>query len=833
MYGQKCFFCEIRLTPRCRWWYCPILPSETNFPLACRQTLTSFILSISNHLSRKRPADAFLDFLTNSTSIVIVFLSELSTALRVGQGISPEEAIYQYLKDEPDSNLANVLSKQQQERKLGLVADDILENFLDTKALNFPPSKTFLREIFAGVVLESIINTCSKPEWINGWIVYLLQEGESEIINVIEAGVSSMENPTLSMPKSPVQFDEEKRHARRISRAEEAMQEAMLEAKRLSEMIAEEDARKRRKSLSVAENEDAVSTATTEGMATPTSSESDFNRYHERSLGSSIILQQTVEENTAGKATSPKAKAFTDFDQLAPLDAPTGPRTSHSSPPTADSTLTSVLTLHKAAVTIMDDGDANDKSTFRSKPAPEYLLQIEPAISKFAGWMIVRRYQDFETLHEVLRRISVVSGTAEFAEKHSILPTWKGQTKQHLRQNLERYLQSALKYETLAESEAMKKFLEKETGLGKVPRPIKNVFPFQGPAALENMGKGLVNALGQAPKGLAGGGKAVLGGVQGVFGAVGGGLRKPMPGKSGSISSAQRRDSYETRASQENIRVSSSPTEIIKSRPSSSRQSTDLREPSRRGLPTPNNLGQFQEGLHLPPPPAEIADDYVQSQEAPRHIKAPSISRAAPGEPQSAPPSPTNNESSTSGPTTAEQTRSNISSSRADNKALSEEETRASIELIFAIITELYTLSSAWTIRLSLLSAAKTFLLRPQNPQLESIRLLLQDSVIDAHLVSDRGLAAHILKLRENTLPTEEERRGWPREMTEVEREELRVKARKFLVERGMPQALTSVMGSVASGEALGRVFDCLQVERVARGLVFALLLQVLRAMTQ
>ena len=69
--------------------------------------------------------------------------------------------------------------------------------------------------------------------------------------------------------------------------------------------------------------------------------------------------------------------------------------------------------------------------------------------------------------------------------------------------------------------------------------------------------------------------------------------------------------------------------------------------------------------------------------------------------------------------------------------------------------------------------------------------------------------------------------------MTDGDKENLRKKARKLLVERGMPQALTSVMGQAASGEALGRVFDCLQVEEVARGLIFALLLQGIRAVTQ
>lgn len=82
-------------------------------------------------------------------------------------------------------------------------------------------------------------------------------------------------------------------------------------------------------------------------------------------------------------------------------------------------------------------------------------------------------------------------------------------------------------------------------------------------------------------------------------------------------------------------------------------------------------------------------------------------------------------------------------------------------------------------------------------------------------------------------MPTEEELKKWPKPLSEEEKEWKRVKARKLLVEKGMPQALTSVMGAAASGEALGRVFDCLQVPEVARGLIFALILQGVKAVTQ
>ncbi|KAI4240305.1 MAG: hypothetical protein L6R42_011549, partial [Xanthoria sp. 1 TBL-2021] len=56
--------------------------------------------------------------------------------------------------------------------------------------------------------------------------------------------------------------------------------------------------------------------------------------------------------------------------------------------------------------------------------------------------------------------------------------------------------------------------------------------------------------------------------------------------------------------------------------------------------------------------------------------------------------------------------------------------------------------------------------------------------------------------------------------MGEEEKERLRLKARKLLVEKGMPAALTGVMGAAASGEAVGKVFDALQIEEVARGLM-------------
>jgi hypothetical protein len=162
---------------------------------------------------------------------------------------------------------------------------------------------------------------------------------------------------------------------------------------------------------------------------------------------------------------------------------------------------------------------------------------------------------------------------------------------------------------------------------------------------------------------------------------------------------------------------------------------------------------------------------------------------------------------------------------------LSEPETRVAVELLFAVINEMYTLSSAWNIRRTLLTAAKSFLLRPGNPSLLTVQSLIQKSVIDAS-TSDSGIADQLRKVRENMMPTEQELAAWPAELTTDEKEQLRIKARRLLIQSGLPAALMGVMGQAATGEALGRVFDCLQIEEVARGLLFGLILQVVRVVT-
>ncbi|OCL12652.1 hypothetical protein AOQ84DRAFT_352423 [Glonium stellatum] len=899
-----------------KWWYSPILPAEQSFPSVCRQTLTAFILSVSAHISRKRPADTFLDFVTNSSSILIVFFNELSSALAASPANSAPDAIDMYLQMKPDSNLANVLDVKHQEKKLGMVAEDILQSYLEPKTYNCRPAHVFLREILAKVVLEMTIASCSKAEWINGWIVYLLEEGEPELMNAIDAGVEQSAGDQLQSVTAQVKEREEvlkevtneektntANHRRVVSRAQEAMDEAMREAQRLTQLIAEEDAKRQREQQNASSTSvhDDVSESTTQGISTPTSSQSDMAGDHENetAVSTNILGESPLNESselTSAPSQRPQS-AFTSFDQLIPSQPPTALQ--------ANQEKAAALTLYNANLSIFDDSMPGEKGTIRAKPAADYLIQIEPASSQHPGWMIARKFADFETLHEILRRISAISGAAGFTEAHATLPNWKGHTKVSLRGELERYLNDAVRFKPLAESEGLKRFLEKDNGLNRSPNASnKSGFPGIGwptPSAFENMGKGMIDVLTKAPKEVAGGGKALLGGVTGVLGNVGSlGPKKSNPASTTSnvsrsvgaspakharvestvseLPSHIRTESVVSslpskRQSQDSLRgspiVDTQPAPIsqmerrpswnpeveadMKPRPSSSSRSSVYARSSRDHSRAPSaresmDLSPVHGGdqiLMLPPLPSDITDDYdspnsnapplplrrAQQSEDVKPLQRPSrASTTSLSIPPEVSPLPPRRLSMAS--TSPQPLPKPARPSQKTALPLSEQETQVTIELLFAVINELYTMSSAWQIRRTLLNAAKTFLLRPGNPQLDSIRQLLQSTVLDDN-TSDTGIAFHLRKLRANTLPTEEELKAWPKEMSSDEKEKLRQKARRLLVERGMPQALTSVMGQAASGEALGKIFDCLQVEKVARGVIFGLMLQGLRAVTQ
>ncbi|KAL3456319.1 PXA domain-containing protein [Aspergillus heterothallicus] len=737
------------------YWYEPILPSELTFPKSCRRTMTVFINSLSNHLWRKRTADTFLEFLTNSSSMVIVFLNELSTAFEAADpSATAKDAILRYLESNPDSSLASLLERQQQQRKLKMISDDICSLFLEHSAYKCTPLRTFFREILAGVALESTILRMSQPEFINGWITYLYSEGESEIMSAIDAGVEGARTHGITGAKSvtsvPVKDDPPIPVSNKSAQATE---EAILEAKRLSALIATQASRETRSVQNQAREKD--------------------NLAEERLSESGASL----ESRATGGAEQPQKVE----PNLGSVDAP-------------------VFTLHNASVTMDDSMDSGEKTTFRFKPSSSYLIQIETRSGRSTGWMVFRRYADFESVHETLGTISRLN-QLRFEDSHPFVPPWKGQTRQALARDLERYLRDALQLEPLAESVTMRRFLDKDGGLVAEPANVsaKPGFVFPGQNAFETVGKGVLGGGKAVFEGVSGGGKAVLEGVTGVFG-----------GASKKVHNDDKRASPPLSGPKigENLRFSSESTDeqaLSFSIPGSPPLSEAATQSSDTPVRTPESEGD-----------AANESNGRSSSDSVSMVRNPSTFAEKGGNKQ------------------AIGLGSRISADKSGERKtqsspITIDETRMAVELIFAVINEMYSLSSAWNIRRTLLNAAKSYILRPGNPSLETIRHLLQESMIDSH-TSDDAIAGYLTKVRENALPTTEELSAWPPPVSEYEQERQRQAARRILVQKGLPQAITSVMGAVASREALGKIFDSLQIEVVARGFVFSIFLQALRA---
>ena len=122
-----------------------------------------------------------------------------------------------------------------------MVAEDLL-GFLDRSAYDCDPARIFLREIIATIILEGTLQSCSKAEWINGWIVYLLESGETDFSQAIDDAIQDQNafgdvdgnvgNIGLSKGnRNSYEMDRARRkeatHKKQLSKADEEMEKAM------------------------------------------------------------------------------------------------------------------------------------------------------------------------------------------------------------------------------------------------------------------------------------------------------------------------------------------------------------------------------------------------------------------------------------------------------------------------------------------------------------------------------------------------------------------------------------------------------------------------------
>ena len=463
--------------------------------------------------------------------------------------------------------------------------------------------------------------------------------------------------------------------------------------------------------------------------------------------------------------------------------------------------------------------DAGTGKPIRQRSTLSYMITIEPPGGRVPGWVAIKQFTEFESLHDVLRRIANVGGIRSFPTE---LPEWKGKMHQSLADNLENYLKTALSVKQLADSEAMKRFFGKEItdqSLGK-----KKVWP-----PLKGVGDGVRDAMVSS----AGGSQKLLAAAWATTGinkkrsSAPIGLEKPKPEitvkdtkddaptpegdsayqspsfrNSTSVSRSGTVNNFDSDIGLERSSTSSSLngyTFIGEGERSDSASTTSFDTPNRLNSQSPMEATEPESSIPLG---IRASDPLVE----PQLTSAPITKSLSPA-PPTVPERPTK-------PAVSKQSAPELSPNDAQQI----------LDIGFSILSELYALSPrTWMIRKSLLNLLKSLLISNGRTYIETIRTMIQDDLINKCLTSDDWLASQVKAITESVWPTA----PWP----PMDEEAYRIRAKELFMTKMLPETMRGLMGGTATTQALEIVFEALQDQRVAKGILVALMCDVIRAL--
>ncbi|KAF3921914.1 hypothetical protein ABW20_dc0101342 [Dactylellina cionopaga] len=874
-------------------WYMPLIPDDSSFSATCHQHLTQAFVRFARHMNSKRPADVFLMSVFNVSSTMMMFMRELSQALNGTRDI--KSGVRAYLSANPDSILATMLQKGEQDRKLKALATDIVEQFAPRDLKNCEPISLFLRHILRSVILWNMVEKFSDPEFINEWIIYLLEqkentgpstEGVGAVLQAFDrsvAGAAQGNLPKVSTSVTPETRSATQSPTTRKENIRPSPATNVVNGNAITNGTYAVNGVNSANSFSTGSpqkttkpqpfennrNGDTMKAGreSLDGWSRKPNTQREFDSRRSLDVISTSQNQSPVEStpqspaDTSMKRTSSNASSRASTSELSTTSHKTSSESSRSGidpPQTAEQPPKPINpSLHNARVTVVDSGPtSNPPRMLRWKPKNLFMIQLEPLDS--AGRIVMRNYQEFETLHETLLSVARVTGSDKYNMAYSDgLPTWRDRYIDEVVSLLELYLRIALSEEHLAKTDAMYKFFEKDEDKRErqIKEKVENVPPWRTSTSFESVGKNVLGAITKAPQSASEGGKAFFGGIKKAL--------TPSPAQS-----PNERDT---------IRL---PFGFISGNGSRTASRVRLNEmddsDASEQTPTPTNAGQIKEDVKTetatdspsenrgrfsllrrqtaipanpPLPPRRAASvvgartsnlqiingaDEDLSQSTPSLLERESTDEAGEltmtfessdldGLSLPPPPSEIDNFDSFS-ETDAPVYKPHIPPA-VWYEGITEQETQYVIESMFSIINELYSLSTAWMIRRSFLNIAKSVMLRPGNSQLIGMRNMIQSDVLQAN-TKPEVIADYIRQIRKNSLPTAAESEEWEKTRkprTDEEKEELRRKARVLLSE-SLPQGLTAVLGVNQTKEAMYQLFDALQEREIARGLWTAII---------
>ncbi|KAK6536713.1 hypothetical protein TWF281_000933 [Arthrobotrys megalospora] len=865
-------------------WYMPLIPDDSSFPATCHHHLTQTFLRFSKHMNNKRPADVFFWSVINISGTMTTFMQDLSRALNTNREL--RTGVQTYISTNPRSDLADLVHRGAQDKKLRELSSDIIQQFAPRDLKSSEPVALFLKNIVRSVILWNMVERFSDPEFINEWIIHFLEEKEStgpskegvgavlqafdrSVAGAAQGGLPKVTTAIPPEPKSTTQSPTARKenfrpamqqnsangtknvngvngmngtHPTNSPSSERPTRTQPLESVRNGSILngSQDGFFEERKSLEMrptSQNQSPVDSPPRSPIRTTLQRASSSASSHASVSELSMTPHKTSSESSRSgiypSQTVDQAKAV---EQTKPSPG---------------------VGLLNARVTVIDTGPTPDPSrTLRSKPKNQFMIQLEPLAS--AGRIVMRTYQDFEALHATISSVARISGCEKYmmAFSEEGLPTWRNRSIDEVIAMLEFYLRMALSEEPLVKTEALYKFFEKDEDKRereKQTKPETPNTPWRGSTSFENVGKNILGTITKAPQSASEGGKAFFGGIKKA-------LTSQTPAQSPS-------DRTENR----------SPFGFISNNASRAASRARLNDESSETLIAPQddspvehpleNRGRFsiqltRRATNPPLPPRRSASVAARSSnlstvnasddEDTLAQSTPSLLERDPsGEAENITmtfeePLPQELDGLSLPPPPSEIDNYDMASEHDDFgytphippaaifEGITETETQYVLEIMFSIINELYGLSTAWMIRRSFLNIAKSVILRPGNSQLAGLRNMIQSDVLEAN-TKPEVIADYIRQVRKNALPTSAETKEWEKTKkprTDEEKEELRKKAR-ILLSESLPQGLTALLGVNQTKEAMYQLFDALQERDIARGLWTAILCGTMKFVCQ
>lgn len=766
----------------------------------------------------------------SSSSTLIVFFRELRAA-----SVETESAtgIAEYIQNNPDSALAQMIDEKFQQERLRQLATRLLTIFARKTDRECEAGMLFAREMLAMQVLNLTATSCSTSSFVNWYIVETFKEVQDQ------GGLLGDDS--------------------RAKEAQEAMRRAAAEAAEMTRMLEAEKNEELTKSTLA---ETAVSNLPTEPAPKTT-----FGSL----LKDPDILPPNLEQVEAilrRPGALPPPPDLIDEVEAAAQTSNEKPVSSNSIPSAETARLSSSSlnyeeppqeTLQGANISLMDlSTDAGTGKPIRQKSTLSYMITIELVGGRVPGWVAIKQFSDFESLHEVLRRLAIVSGLRSFPIE---LPESKGKMHQTLADELEQYLKTALAQKQLADSEAMKRFFGKEINdlsLGK-----KKTWP-----PLKGVGEGMRGAMLSSAEGS----QKLLAAAWATTGINKKRSSTPI-GTAKSQSEATLKDIMKPPAEKspaEKASAASNLKDLVTDEiPSPEEEDTSYHSPLFRESATFLNqmnaapdtglqrsstssslngytfIGDGDVSNSASSTSLNVVENmpsrplvYKPQEDAPRMSQtfttAPreSVETSVPKAPSPLPPPlperhPERQTKTTSQPPPLPERAPRLPPRlppRPQAPELSANDAQQILDIGFTILSEFYALSPrTWLIRKSLLNLLKSLLISNGLTYIETIRTMIQEDLIKNCLTSDDWIASQVKAVTDSMWPPT----PWP----PMDDEAYKIQAKELFVNKMLPETMRGLMGGAATTQALEIVFEALQDQRVAKGILVALMCDVIKAL--